>query len=589
MSKLTLITVSLKNSDIGNAIASRIKQKSFFMNGDNFDVLEDFGFRSFSWQESHSGVVSSNSDGSIVQILIGTNPSGDYPESLIEAINDGPVDWFFVCNYSEELKTIDWRSAFRKSYVSPAPLISKLSEIEKFSLLALSKKIAHEFISHEIQTLVLSETTSSIDTEGVPKLVHLIEAGNADNVRRALRGGAQVCSVDNHGKSALHVSVELGNLELVEILLDEGADPNAIDHEGKTPAFYIDGESAIKAKALFEKLMAHGLNVNHSGESGSLLWHLSGPHPVKTFAIHAGGKVIAPEGVYQGSIDDNLRLAIEHNDVETVKTLVEKSQNFDRFEACGWAVRNDSLEALHQIFPNLSWRAADADTYQIAYSAACCRSFRTLQLFAENVIDIADVPEQIIDGIVSTLAESELSGDVLRLLLDAGLDPNMALDEEDTFLSSCLLNGSFSNAFLLIERGAKASSTEASAVIFSESEDFGNKALALRKLFTAGLRVSELYNDMTLTQCLAQATKVDADMVRELVNAGGSLEDPDDEGSTPLLIAVRDNNIQAVKALLTCGANPLAENENGESAWSYCRFSNYEYFRPIVEPFVVDH
>jgi len=70
------------------------------------------------------------------------------------------------------------------------------------------------------------------NAEGETKLYRAARSGNAGEVKRLLKDGADPDAADAHGLTALHQAAYWGETEIVEMLIKAGADVNA-ENKGK--------------------------------------------------------------------------------------------------------------------------------------------------------------------------------------------------------------------------------------------------------------------------------------------------------------------------------------------------------------------
>src|SRR5881397_267676 len=133
------------------------------------------------------------------------------------------------------------------------------------------------------------------------------------------------------------------------------------------------------------------------------------------------------------------------------------------------------------------------------------------------------------------LASTNGNAAMIELLLKAGADPNSALPEGETALMTAARSGSADAVTTLIGRGADVNRKEAWR---------GQNAL------------------------MWAAAEGHAEVIRTLVAHGADIRARSNGGFTPLLFAVREGRIPAVKALLEAGAalnESLASRRGGET------------------------
>ncbi|KKZ66762.1 hypothetical protein EMCG_07594 [[Emmonsia] crescens] len=122
---------------------------------------------------------------------------------------------------------------------------------------------------------------------------------------------------------------------------------------------------------------------------------------------------------------------------------------------------------------------------------------------------------------------------VMAVLLEAGLDPNIATDEYYW--------------------------TPLSYMILSRSENFSVRVNLVKLLLEAGAK-PDLSDDMSWTSLHLAIDAGDANMVKLLIERGASLTATTEKGDTPLCLAVRLQNKRMVRVLLDNGCDPSLGN-----------------------------
>lgn len=116
---------------------------------------------------------------------------------------------------------------------------------------------------------------------------------------------------------------------------------------------------------------------------------------------------------------------------------------------------------------------------------------------------------------------------ITRLLIRNGADPNATDSEGHTPIHSALMNGRTQIADLLIKQGAN-------------------------------------YDPSRLLHQAVEKGVEDRDVIRFVLTRGGDINQPDDEGVTPLAKAIRGDYRVLVKFLIAAGADVNAPNRSGE-------------------------
>ncbi len=88
------------------------------------------------------------------------------------------------------------------------------------------------------------EDPHTVDTEGVPAVLHAADTGRVDLVKPLLDAGAVLTATDNLGWTPLMAAVAAKSSELVGVLLTHGANPNHVARED-TPLTIAASESEL--------------------------------------------------------------------------------------------------------------------------------------------------------------------------------------------------------------------------------------------------------------------------------------------------------------------------------------------------------
>lgn len=95
-------------------------------------------------------------------------------------------------------------------------------------------------------------------------LLKAARTGRLDEVRRALRNGADVNAQDRNGDTALHSAVAMGFRRIAERLIEAGAQVNVFNKEDQTPLHLVGG---IEGETLLDLLISKGAYISAGVEA----------------------------------------------------------------------------------------------------------------------------------------------------------------------------------------------------------------------------------------------------------------------------------------------------------------------------------
>jgi ankyrin repeat protein len=292
------------------------------------------------------------------------------------------------------------------------------------------------------------------NTKGATPLGMASLTGDIEASRLLLQRGANVNSQNNLGQSALHGAARRGHLNVVQLLIESGANIDLQTKRGSTPLYSASNEGHIKSAEL---LIQHGANVGSRNNDGRTPLHTAsqvGHVQLAELLIQRGAHVNSRDNKEQTP----LHLAAHKGHLGIVKLLVgcgadpnihdgSKKTPFDL------ASDNEKLEVADFLSP-LTTPLGRAVGPTVSSVNSQSRS---------DVVELPEPREEDVKhtkiGQPSVHAASEGGQiDVVRSLLDQGLD----VDERDrsrwTPLAVASRNGQLQVAKLLIERSADVNS-----------------------------------------------------------------------------------------------------------------------------------
>jgi ankyrin repeat protein len=485
------------------------------------------------------------------------------------------------------------------------------------------------------------------DGTGKTALMRAAERGHIETVRILLASGADAsASVSDRdsiwfGCNALIFAAQSGNTELVELLINAGALPRDAATDGNTPlSFAIERQSP----RMVEALLKAGAPLTDDTLVTSV-WNANAE--VSQLLIAAGAKVNASDDLGQSV----LHRAAEKGHLEIMRALVRAKAKLNQ-KANGStpllvAIQNGHAECALELIQagadlsviGLSRRDAlmnAAATGQAEVVRALLKTGanpNTKDKEGKTALMLANEKEQV--AVIELLRGSggdesgyrvqeyiraAMKGDVksVREFLETGVDVNAAYSNGAKALISAVRNGHTEVVALLLEWGAKASTTSAAKAWGTE---FHADALALaaegghldivRLLIKAraDVKKSRMFGVSALN---AAAMGGHAEVIRELLSAGCPTKGSDalealnrtvrrkkedaalvlveagvkprgKEAANLLVSAAEKGMARLVKALLAAGVDPKLRNEYDEAALQAAKAGGHKAIVALLE------
>jgi uncharacterized protein len=345
------------------------------------------------------------------------------------------------------------------------------------------------------------------------RLVEAAKAGNVEAIRSLIGQHADVNAAEADGLTALHLAVQANDAGMALLLLKAGANPNAADRYGTTPLHLAATNGSA---ALIEALIQAGANPNAALPEGETV----------LMTASRTGEAAAVKALLAHGADPN---AHEHTFGET---------------ALMWAAAENHPEAAEALI------AGGAD-----------KNARS------TLLNLAPF-KWVTSGMVSTTlprggwtalmyATRQNSVAAARTLAEKGADLNLADPDGTTALVFAIINAHFDLAAMLLDKGADP----------NIADETGMAALyAAVDMHTLGPMISrpapklidELDAADLVKRLLAHGANPNARLKKPVI---GRHHDGGDaslgEGTTPLMRAVKTNDLEVMTLLLDAGASPF--------------------------------
>jgi len=118
------------------------------------------------------------------------------------------------------------------------------------------------FLNSHAQTL-----DGNLRSAGFTEVHAAVWNGDADKVRRLIKGGANVNVASDFGTTPLHSAAMKGSVEVIKTLLELGAALEARDTLGRTPLF-IAAEVNPQPTKVIEELLSAGASIESKDKFG---------------------------------------------------------------------------------------------------------------------------------------------------------------------------------------------------------------------------------------------------------------------------------------------------------------------------------
>ncbi|KAE8351829.1 ankyrin repeat-containing domain protein [Aspergillus coremiiformis] len=375
--------------------------------------------------------------------------------------------------------------------------------------------------NHQLMEQLLDSGVSPDMGDMVHPLNEAIQHRDVEAMRLLLLFGADPNEPDKEGRSPLYLAVEGSFMDGAALLLKYRADPCLMaGSELESPL----GLSIVSLKTgLVHLLLTHGGDPNHATRNGS------------TVLIEAIRKK-APQRL--------IDLLLDAGANPNLKNKEGKSALFETVQVDQVTIVTTLLD--HGANPNLP--GPEHVLWSAIYRPAC------LRILMARGADVRKTP-----GVMEQAASIN-NIDSVRILLQAGVDPNSKKDGIYTPLCSAIRDNRGDLFALLLANGANPNVMASEYPAWKCVTHF--RTHLLPDLVEAG---ADLHQPPGIVEMAVQMNNPDA--VQWLLEHGGA--NPNDrnaQGHTALTTAIRDNREELMTLLLAHGADP---NQRGQD-WPVC-------------------
>ena len=263
-------------------------------------------------------------------------------------------------------------------------------------------------------------------SDGKTSLHFAAQEGNQALVETLLIRGAATDTASHDGWTPLHAAAHHGSLEAVGMLLDIGVDPDSQSKTLSTPLFMAssNGHSDV-----IDVLLKAGARINHININGEtpIHWAAGSGQVDSVIQLISAGSF---SNMLNKFNDDPLTLACWAGHLKTVKLLLDKGSLAEGCSSSRLSGTNKYISA-----NCLEKQDVDASNTLLIRSNSLFNGRYDYYRILDNIGWMGDV-------------------NMVRLLLDAGLDPNATDRFGRSTVSAATYVGNSSAVNLLLERGA---------------------------------------------------------------------------------------------------------------------------------------
>ena len=335
------------------------------------------------------------------------------------------------------------------------------------------------------------------------RLIEAIADQDHETVRALLEQKVDVDAAEGDGATALHWAVVRDDVEVVEALLGAGADANPANDYGVTPLLLgCTNRNAV----VVGKLLDAGADPNAATEMGET-------------ALMSCAKTGAA---------DALEALLDHG------AKVEAREASHGQTALMWAATQENPEAVRVLLAHGADVHARSDTHLLPVNLGNGNPFE----------DYVLQPQRGSTPLMFAARNGRVEN--ARLLLDAGADVNVKAPNGE----SALVLASFSDqgkvAALLLERGADPMAADAGYTALHTAVSRGDAEL-VKALCAHGADPNARLTNGSLQQRNLNFYSLSAQLA----------------GATPFWLAAKYAEVEIMRALADCGADPLLMPDNG--------------------------
>lgn len=393
---------------------------------------------------------------------------------------------------------------------------------------------------------------------GGESLQEAARQGHSEATQLLLTAGANPNIQTDGGDLPLHAAARNGHVGTVALLLEQGADVNALNSKGETAMSVIVGPkhgflartwtlpatSVPVMQLLLEKGANTAVTARHSNRT------------TLEYAICRGHKGL-------------VKLLLQYESLAATKKALMLYLT-SLYDQIGKTSRND--EAVDRLLAKKEAQSIDSISNLLLIPMPAERGYeRVVLTFLQSGADIEATDLQGNTALQMSARAGYIA--IVNLLLQQGADIDSRGSTDATPLIMAAEKGRTDVVSLLLEEGADIDAASADPNLGStaiaralyESHTATTKVL-LERGADANARYNQVFGD-TLLHIVAGYTgwESQAPNIDLLLEKGADLEAQDNDGQTPLIVAIQSQRFETVRYLLERGADLEAKDRHGQT------------------------
>ena len=422
-----------------------------------------------------------------------------------------------------------------------------------------------------LKVLIEAGADPTINDEEDFSCIHAAVDGrcSTDVLQTLIDHGAHVNDKRKDGTSALIRSCRTGQSESVMFLLAAGADVNNVKLDGNTSLHVaVHGNCS---KETLQNIIEHGLNVNTANKRGETALILA-CESAQAESIEILLEMGADRDIADGEGCTSLHAAIHGRcPNEALKKIITRKSHLDAQNMDGQTPlllacthrQNNAVKLLLEVGSNPNITDKNKNTSLHAAVHGHCRK-KDIQAIIDNFADINAINKNKQTALM--IACENGNANVIKVLLKNRADLDIANADGDTCIH-VVARRDYSKDIIhtMVNHGANVNTKN----MFNETPlmkaNKNGNIDATKELLNAGAdhTILDGFGDTWIHQSIDGGYR--QELIQTMIDHGADVNAINKRNETAFMKACKTGNVDAIKLLLSVGANPNIENDDGET------------------------